>query len=82
MNPDEYLENLADWPNTVRIDPVASADDPEKQLQVLRGLMSHTETLSFIDSYLSRRPLDTTEVSFFCERHNSSDTKSKSGSGI
>jgi len=70
MSPDEYLEDLADWPQAVRIDPVASEDNPKKQLQVLRGLMSHVETLSFIDSHLSRRPLDATGVSIFCEPHN------------
>ena len=69
MSPDEYLEDLADW-EAVRIDPVASEDDLEKQLQVLRGLMRHAETLSFIDSHLSRRPLDATEVSIFCEPYN------------
>lgn len=82
MSPDEYLEDLADW-DAVRIDPVASKDDLEKQLQVLRGLMSHAETLSFIDSHLSRRPLDTPEVSNFCEPHTIiSETKSKLGPGF
>jgi hypothetical protein len=57
---DEYLEDFADW-NTALVTPV-DVHDAEKQLRVLRGLMSHTETLSFTDGHLSRRPLDTREV--------------------
>jgi hypothetical protein len=57
---DEHLEELADW-NTVGHDP---ADDAAKQLEVLRDLLSHTETLSFIDSRLTRKSTDTTEVSY------------------
>jgi hypothetical protein len=65
---DEYLEDLADW-STVRVNPVASTDDVKKQLQTLRGLLSHTETLSLVDSHLNRRPLDTNEVGIFDEPH-------------
>lgn len=72
---DEYRENLADW-NTVLTNSVASVNDAEKELRILRGLISHTETVSFIDSHLSRRPLDTPEVSIVCELRELFLTKS------
>jgi hypothetical protein len=43
--------------------PTFSASGAEKQM---RGVISHAEILSFIDSYLTRRPLDTPDVSVFC----------------
>jgi hypothetical protein len=62
---DEYLENLADWCN-VGVHSVASTSGTEKQLRIPHGLISHVETLSFIDSYLTRMPLDMPEVSLSC----------------
>lgn len=75
---DEHLENLADW-TSVHVHPVASANGAEKQSQLPQSLISHVETLSFIDSYLTRMPLDTPEVSTDLLSHNLSDVDVKLG---
>lgn len=66
---DEYLEDLCDWSPAQFQDHVpASATEPGKQSQVLRALSTHTETISFADSYLTRHALDTPEVSVLSPR--------------
>jgi len=69
---DEYLDNLADW-SSVGSNPFVSANSAEMHLRMLRDIFSHTDTLSFIDSYLTRMPLDTPDALVFNDLEPSAD---------
>lgn len=63
---DEHLENLFDWrPAHIQVQVPVSATGLERESQVLQALFSHTETISFADSSLTRHALDTPNVSIF-----------------
>lgn len=67
---DQYIEELCDWiPTQIQSHAPASATELQKQLQALRALSSHTDTISFADSYLTRHALHTPDVSIFIQNH-------------
>lgn len=58
----EYMENVADWA-TAQVAAVSPATGLQERSRVLCRLITHTDTMSFVDSHLTRMPLDTSDVS-------------------